>query len=91
MLQVSWRRTHWLASSPGLRPDFVSQPRRKIGCEIKSGQRPGDEAIVYTLVRYLAEHHRSCTATENSAAVLTDSKSSVAWKEHNTSFVVACV
>ena len=31
-----------LASFPGLRPDFISQPWHS--CEIKSVQRPGNEA-----------------------------------------------
>ena len=37
-----------IASFPGLCPDFISQPWRKIhGCEIKSGRRPGNKAKLY--------------------------------------------
>ena len=53
-LELSWHSKALctetvLASFPGLRPDFISQLWRKIGiflhhCEIKSGQRPGNEA-----------------------------------------------
>ena len=42
----------WVTSYPGLHPDFISQPWRKIDfsprlrdCEIKSGWRPGYEVI----------------------------------------------
>ena len=35
-----------VASFPGLRPDFISQPWFLHGCEIKSGRRPGNEASV---------------------------------------------
>ena len=37
-INILIKYTH-LASFPGLRPDFISQP-----CEIKSGRRPGNEA-----------------------------------------------
>ena len=38
-----------LASSPGLHRDFISQLGEQHDCEIKSGQRPGNEATVLPL------------------------------------------
>ena len=58
--------TVWLASNPGIpRPDFISQPWRKIGyssiflqgCEIKSGRgRPGFEATVWCCFFFLRKN-----------------------------------
>ena len=38
--------TMTVTSYPGLHPHFISQPWRKVGCEIKSGWRPGYEVTM---------------------------------------------